>query len=134
LPSEGVLLCDGDWVGDLVVEGPFADATIVLLLWLIGVVLFDDWGVLERPVEDLPLDSVSLLVSYGLKLATDFVTEGVLLLLLSLVAGEILSRRESDFLWLLSKGGSRGLELGESAPIWLHVCASRAKGLFFASN
>lgn len=30
--------------------------------------------------------------------------------------------------------GQRGLAFGGSAPIWLHVCANKAKGLFFASN
>lgn len=34
-----------------------------------------------------------------------------------------------DFSWLCNN-----LELGESAPIWLHVWARSAKGLFLASN
>lgn len=39
-----------------------------------------------------------------------------------------------DVFFVFSNGEINGFDDGVSAPIWLHVWANRAKGLFFASN
>lgn len=104
-------------------------------------------GVLDRPdIEWLDADRGSSgedafsrlrQDSYGLKLVFVDSTDGVVVTD-TVTTGDDFSRHCSvvldDLLLDLSKELSRDLLDGVSAPIWLHVCASSASGLFFASN
>lgn len=74
------------------------------------------------------------LVSYGLN-ASDFPSDGLLRVLRSNFAagGDFAFAPPFMLFGVLSRGEIKGF-VGESAPIWLHVCANKANGLFFASN
>lgn len=79
---------------------------------------------------------VTTLVSYGLN-ASVLLSDGLPRVLRSNFAagGDLALELPTLLLFeeLFSNGETSGF-VGESAPIWLHVCAKSAKGLFFASN
>lgn len=76
--------------------------------------------------------SLTIEDSYGLKL--DLRASLEILLLFPEDGGVLFSLEESFLLDFDFSEAAISLELGASAPIWLHVWASSANGLFLASN
>lgn len=102
-------------------------------------------GTDRRPSSPLEAGRSSFLIttlfSYGLKASLAGSEGGVVRLVVleltrpppaGLGPGRGASLIDVDFFF--SKVGKRALGVGESAPIWLQVCASKARGLFLASS